>query len=49
MDVAGARTVELGEMVGNGVAVVTGVSLGDHVITTGATLLTDGDPVRVIP
>jgi len=48
-EVARLRTVELGDVVGNGVAVVSGVTAGDRVITTGATLLRDGDTVRVIP
>lgn len=49
INVARARRVELGEVMGNGVAVVTGVARGDRVITAGATLLSDGDPIRVIP
>jgi RND family efflux transporter MFP subunit len=49
LEVARVRRVELGEVTGNGVAVVSGVAPGDRVITTGATLLVDGDPVRVIP
>jgi multidrug efflux system membrane fusion protein len=48
-EVARAHRVELGEVMGNGVAVVNGVARGDRVITAGATLLSDGDPVRVIP
>jgi RND family efflux transporter MFP subunit len=48
-EIARLRRVELGDVVGNGVAVVNGVALGDRVITTGATLLSDGDPIRVIP
>jgi RND family efflux transporter MFP subunit len=48
-EVARARRVELGEVMGNGVAVVSGVARGDRVITSGATLLSDGDPIRVIP
>jgi RND family efflux transporter MFP subunit len=43
------RRVELGDVLGNGVAVKNGISAGDRVIVTGATLLSDGDPVRVIP
>jgi len=34
---------------GNGVAVTRGVAAGDRVVVTGASLLVDGDPVRVIP
>ena len=48
-EIARVRRVELGDVMGNGVAVRHGVSAGDRVITTGATLLTDGDRVRVIP
>lgn len=43
------RHVELGEVLGNGIAISKGVALGDRVIVTGASLLVDGDPVRVIP
>jgi len=49
LEVARVRHVELGDVMGNGVAIVKGVALGDRVITTGASLLTDGDHVRVIP
>jgi hypothetical protein len=31
------------------VAVKSGVAAGDRVVITGATLLVDGDPVRIIP
>jgi RND family efflux transporter MFP subunit len=48
-EVAHLRTVELGDVMGNGVAVTRGVASGDRVIVTGASLLADGDPVRVIP
>lgn len=41
--------VELGDTFGNAVAIVGGVENGDQVISTGATLVKDGDPVRVIP
>jgi hypothetical protein len=49
VEVARLRPVELGEVVGNGVAVKSGVASGDRVVITGATLLVDGDPVRIIP
>jgi multidrug efflux system membrane fusion protein len=49
VEIARLRRVELGDVMGNGVAVRTGLAAGDHVITTGATLLTDGDRIRVIP
>jgi multidrug efflux pump subunit AcrA (membrane-fusion protein) len=48
-EVARERRVELGEVQGNAVAVVSGVALGDRVIVTGANLLNDGDHIRVIP
>jgi multidrug efflux system membrane fusion protein len=48
-EVARVRTVSLGDVVGNGVAVLGGVNAGDRVVTSGATLLTDGDRIRVIP
>jgi multidrug efflux system membrane fusion protein len=43
------REVTLGETFGNTVAVTNGVSLGERVITTGATLVADGEQVQVIP
>lgn len=49
VDVARLRTVELGDVMGNGVAVTQGVASGERVVVTGASLLVDGDPVRVIP
>jgi multidrug efflux system membrane fusion protein len=49
VDVARLRTVELGDVMGNGVAVTHGVTSGERVVVTGASLLVDGDPVRVIP
>jgi RND family efflux transporter MFP subunit len=48
-EIARLRRVELGDVLGNGVAVINGLAAGDRVIVTGATLLTDGDAVRVIP
>jgi RND family efflux transporter MFP subunit len=48
-DVARLRRVGLGDVIGNSVAVVRGLALGDRIVVTGAGLLTDGDPVRVIP
>jgi RND family efflux transporter MFP subunit len=47
-DVARLRPVELGEVVGNAITVLNGVTAGDRVVVSGATLLVDGDPVRVI-
>ena len=48
-EIAHLRTVELGEVMGNGVAVKSGVTAGDRVVVTGANLLIDGDAVRIIP
>jgi RND family efflux transporter MFP subunit len=48
-DVARLRHVELGEVIGNGIVILKGVRPGERVIVTGATLLVDGEPVRVIP
>ena len=48
-DIARVRRVELGDVIGNGVAVKSGVASGDRVVTAGATLVHDGDRVRVIP
>jgi RND family efflux transporter MFP subunit len=49
VEVARLQSVELGEVMGNGVAVTSGVTSGDRVVITGANLLVDGDPIRVIP
>ena len=43
------RDVKLGESYGNTVAVIDGVKPGDRVITTGGTLVTDGNQIKVIP
>ena len=49
VDVARVRHVELGEVMGNGIAVLKGVNAGDRVVVSGATLLVDGEQVRVMP
>jgi RND family efflux transporter MFP subunit len=49
VEIAHLRRVELGDVLGNGVAVTHGIAAGDRVVTTGASLLVDGDAVRVIP
>ncbi|MGA7579584.1 MAG: efflux RND transporter periplasmic adaptor subunit [Desulfobaccales bacterium] len=41
--------IKLGEVYGNMIAVTRGVKIGDPVIITGATLVTNGQPVRIIP
>jgi RND family efflux transporter MFP subunit len=46
--VARLRQVELGEVIGNSIAVVKGVSAGERVVVSGATLLVDGAPIRVL-
>jgi RND family efflux transporter MFP subunit len=43
------REVDLGEVVGNRVAVVRGLAAGERVITTGASMLTDGETVEILP
>jgi multidrug efflux system membrane fusion protein len=48
-EIARLRRVTLGEVLGNGIAVRDGLSLGDRVIVSGATLLADGDAIRAIP
>lgn len=45
--VARLRQVELGEVIGNAIAVTKGVSAGERVVVSGATLLVDGAPVKV--
>jgi RND family efflux transporter MFP subunit len=48
-DVARLRPVRLGPVVGNTILVVGGLTTGDRVIVSGASLLVDGEPVRVMP
>jgi len=48
-DVARLRRVELGEVLGNAITVLKGLTAGEHVVVSGATLLADGDVVRVMP
>lgn len=47
--IARLRDVRLGRVSGNRVAIDAGLEVGDRVVVSGASLLTDGDPVRVIP
>jgi RND family efflux transporter MFP subunit len=47
--VARARAITLGPITGNRVSVTSGVQNGEQVIVTGASLLRDGEPVRLIP
>jgi multidrug efflux system membrane fusion protein len=46
---ARSRSVRLGEALGNRIAVLEGLRAGDRVVTHGATLIRDGQPVQVIP
>jgi multidrug efflux system membrane fusion protein len=48
-DVARRRTVQPGMTYGNTVSITKGLSPGEHVISNGATLVNDGQVVRVIP
>jgi multidrug efflux system membrane fusion protein len=48
-DIARASRVQLGDVTGNGVIVTSGVKSGDRVVVSGATLIADGEQVRVIP
>jgi multidrug efflux system membrane fusion protein len=47
--VARLRQVKLGEALGNMIALTEGVREGEQVVVTGATLVSDGEQVRVIP
>jgi multidrug efflux pump subunit AcrA (membrane-fusion protein) len=48
-DIARLRQVQLGEVVGNSIIVARGVTAGDRVVVSGASLLVDGDAVKVVP
>jgi RND family efflux transporter MFP subunit len=43
------RKVRLGDIVGNEITVSSGVQIGDRVIVRGATMVTEGVEVRIIP
>lgn len=47
--VARMREVEVGQVYGNQVAVSNGLARGERVVVTGASLLADGEAVRIIP
>ena len=47
--VARVRKVALGEALGNAIVVTGGLKVGERVIVTGATLVIDGEPVRIVP
>jgi len=48
-DVAHLRDVQLGDVLGNGVQVTGGLQRGERVVSLGATLLADSDPIRILP
>jgi multidrug efflux system membrane fusion protein len=48
-ETARLRDVKLGEVVGNQVVVSEGLKVGDRIVSMGATLLVDGEAVRIIP
>ena len=45
--IAQSRDVALGDTLGNAIAVTSGLKTGERVVVSGATLVTDGDPVRI--
>lgn len=47
--VARLRPVALGEAIGNDIVVTSGLASGDRVVVRGATIVADGEPVRVLP
>jgi RND family efflux transporter MFP subunit len=48
-EVAHLRPVTLGDALGNEIAVTSGLAVGEQVVLRGATLVIDGEPVRVLP
>jgi multidrug efflux system membrane fusion protein len=48
-EIARLRPVQLGDVIANGIVVLKGLELAERVIVSGASLLVDGEPVRVIP
>jgi len=48
-EAARLKEVQLGEVTGNEITVTDGLAAGDQVIVTGATLVSDGQAVKVIP
>ena len=43
------RQVDLGEVIGNRVAIARGLTAGERVVTVGASMITDGERVEVLP
>jgi RND family efflux transporter MFP subunit len=46
---ARVRPIVLGDVSGNTVTVTSGLRIGERVIVSGATLVHDGEPVRIVP
>jgi len=42
------RPIEIGQAIGTDISVISGLTTGDAVITTGANLLKDGQRVEVV-
>jgi multidrug efflux system membrane fusion protein len=47
--VARLRSVTLGPMIGNQIAVTAGLRPGERVVVSGATIVTDGERVSIMP
>ena len=47
--IARLRTVEIGDIYGNTIAVTAGLEAGERIIITGATLVSEEEVVRIIP
>jgi RND family efflux transporter MFP subunit len=47
--VAQSREVQLGDAYGNSISVTSGLQVGERVITTGASLVHDGDRIELLP
>jgi RND family efflux transporter MFP subunit len=47
--IARSRTIRVGQTFGNAIAITDGLRVGERVIIRGATLVTDGEQVRIAP
>jgi multidrug efflux system membrane fusion protein len=47
--VARSRDIQVGEAYGNQISVTQGLSVGEYVISVGATITRDGEQVQVVP
>ncbi len=47
-EVARLHSVEIGSVTGTDITVLNGLTPGDRIITTGANLLKDGQPIEVL-